>query len=249
MSKTIIITGGSRGIGAATARLVGARGWSVAINFVGNETAARETAAAVEKAGGHALTVKGDVANEADVIALFDATAKTFGRVDGVVNNAGIIVPPPQPLADMSIERLRRVVDVNVIGAWLVAREAVRRMAKSRGGAGGVLVNLSSVAARLGGANEYVDYAATKGAIDALTIGLAKETGPEGIRVNAVRPGLIETDIHASAGMPGRAERVGKATPVGRAGTADEVAVAIVWLLSDEASYVNGAILDVAGGR
>ncbi len=248
MSKTIIITGGSRGIGAAAARLAGARGWSVAINFVGNETAARETAAAVEAAGGKALVVKGDVASEADVIALFDKTAEAFGRIDGLVNNAGIVAPA-QMLADMTLDRLRRMMDINVIGSLLAAREAVRRMAKSRGGSGGVIVNISSAAARLGGSNEYVDYAASKAAIDAFTLGLAKEVGPEGIRVAAVRPGLIDTDIHASGGQPDRAARLGKTTPAGRAGTAEEVAQAIVWLLSDEASYVNGAILDVSGGR
>jgi NAD(P)-dependent dehydrogenase (short-subunit alcohol dehydrogenase family) len=249
MSKSIVITGGSRGIGAATARLAGKRGWSVAVNYAGNEAAAHETAAAVEAAGGKAIVVKGDVAEEADVVALFDAASKAFGGIDGVVNNAGIIVAPPQPLAEMSVERIARVVQVNFIGAYLVAREAVRRMAKSRGGRGGAIVNVSSAAARLGAPNEYVDYAGTKGAIDTLTIGLSKEVGPEGIRVAAVRPGLIETDIHASGGLPGRAERLGVTVPIGRSGTAEETGVAIVWLLSDEASYVNGAILDVTGGR
>lgn len=249
MTKSIVITGGSRGIGAATARLAGKRGWSVAVNYAGNAEAARETAAAVEAAGGKAIVVRGDVADEGDVVAIFDAALKAFGRIDGVVNNAGIIVPPPQPLADMSAERIRKVVSVNVTGAYLVAREGVRRMAKSRGGKGGVIVNLSSAAARLGAPNEYVDYAGTKGAIDTLTIGLAKEAGPEGIRVAAVRPGLIETDIHASGGSPGRADRLGASVPLGRSGTAKEVGEAIVWLLSDEASYVTGAILEVTGGR
>jgi NAD(P)-dependent dehydrogenase (short-subunit alcohol dehydrogenase family) len=249
MTKSIVITGGSRGIGAATARLAGKRGWSVAINYAGNEQAARETAAAVEAAGGRAIVVRGDVAEEGDVIAIFDAAAEAFGLIDGVVNNAGIIVPPPQPLADMSAERIARVVAVNFTGAYLVAREGVRRMAKSRGGRGGVIVNLSSAAARLGAPNEYVDYAGTKGALDTLTVGLAKEVGPEGIRVAAVRPGLIETDIHASGGSPGRVERLGASVPLGRSGTAEEVGAAIVWLLSDEASYVNGAILEVTGGR
>jgi len=249
MSKSIVITGASRGIGAATARLAGARGWSVAVNYLGNEAAARETAAAVEAAGGKAITVRGDVAEEGDVVALFDAAMRAFGEIDGVVNNAGIIVPPTQPLAEMSLARLQKVVAVNFVGAYLVAREAVRRMARSRGGNGGVIVNLSSAAARLGGPNEYVDYAGTKGAIDTLTIGLSKEVAGDGIRVAAVRPGLIETDIHASGGSPGRAERLGATVPIGRSGRADEVAAAIVWLLSDEASYVNGAILDVTGGR
>jgi NAD(P)-dependent dehydrogenase (short-subunit alcohol dehydrogenase family) len=249
MTKTIVITGGSRGIGAAAARLAGKRGWSVAINYAGNESAARETAAAAEAAGGKAIVARGDVSSEVDVVALFDATAKAFGGVDGVVNNAGIIVAPPQPLAEMSLKRLQQIVSVNFIGAYLVAREGIRRMALSRGGRGGVIVNLSSAAARLGAPNEYVDYAGTKGAIDVLTIGLSKEVGPEGIRVAAVRPGLIETEIHASGGSPGRAERLGSTVPLGRSGTADEVGEAIVWLLSDEASYVNGAILEVTGGR
>ncbi len=203
----------------------------------------------MKEAGGQAIVVKGDVAREADVVALFDATASAFGTIHGVVNNAGIIVAPPQPLADMSVERLRRIAEVNVVGALLVAREAVRRMARSRGGEGGVLVNLSSAAARLGAANEYVDYAASKGALDTLTIGLSREVGGEGIRVAAIRPGLIETDIHASGGQPGRAQRLAGMVPMGRPGSAEEVAETIVWLLSDAASYVNGAILDVTGGR
>jgi len=249
MPKSIVITGGGRGIGAATALLAGKRGWSVAINYLGNEAAANETAAAVNAAGGKTITVRGDVAVEDDVVAMFDAAFKAFGQVDGVVNNAGIIVPPPQPLADMSLDRLKRVVAVNFVSAYLVAREAVRRMAKSRGGNGGVIVNLSSAAARLGAPNEFIDYAGSKGAIDTLTVGLAKEVGNDGIRVNAVRPGLIETEIHASGGEPGRAARLGVTVPLGRSGTAEETAQAIIWLLSDESSYVNGALLDVAGGR
>jgi NAD(P)-dependent dehydrogenase (short-subunit alcohol dehydrogenase family) len=248
MSKTIVITGGSRGIGAASARLAGARGWSVAINYVGNAAAAEETRAAVEAAGGKAIVVKGDVAKEADVAALFDATVDAFGPVDGVVNNAGILIAPPQRLVEMSVERMRRLMEVNVIGAMIVAREAVRRMT-GEGGRGGSLVNVSSAAARLGGANEYTDYAASKGAMDTLTVGLSKEVGPLGVRVNAVRPGLIETDIHALGGQPGRAERLGRTVPMGRSGSADEVGESIVWLLSDASSYVNGALLDVTGGR
>ena len=249
MSKSIVVTGASRGIGSATARLAGKRGWSVVVNYVGNAAAAADTAAAVEAAGGKAIVVKGDVAIERDVVALFDAAAKAFGTIDGVVNNAGIIVAPPQSLADMGIERIQRTVAVNVVGAYLVAREAVRRMAKSRGGSGGAIVNISSAAARLGGPGEYVDYAGSKAAMDTLTIGLSKEVGKDGVRVNAVRPGLIETDIHASGGAPGRAERLGVTVPLGRAGTPAEVAEAIVWLLSDEASYVNGTLLEVTGGR
>jgi NAD(P)-dependent dehydrogenase (short-subunit alcohol dehydrogenase family) len=249
MSKVIIVTGGSRGIGAATARLAGKRGWSVAINYVGNEAAARETARAVEAAGGKAIAVQGDVADDKAVVAMFDAALKAFGRIDGVVNNAGIIVPPPQELSAMSFERLHRTIEVNVLGALLVAREGVRHMALSRGGHGGVIVNVSSAAARLGAAKEYVDYASTKGAIDTLTLGLSREVGGDGVRVVAVRPGLIETDIHASGGQPDRTDRLGPATPMGRSGSAEEVAEAIIWLMSDAASYVNGAILDVTGGR
>jgi NAD(P)-dependent dehydrogenase (short-subunit alcohol dehydrogenase family) len=248
MTRAIVVTGGSRGIGSATARVAARRGWSVAINYVGNEAAAKETAAAVEAAGGRAFIRKGDVAVEADVVALFDAAAKSFGRIDGVVNNAGIL-GPKATIFDFTADRLRRVFDVNVVGAYLVAREAARRMARSKGGAGGVIVNLSSMAARLGGAGEATDYAGSKGAIDSMTIGLARELGPEGIRVNAVRPGLIDTDIHASGGQPDRAQRLAVTTPLGRPGTAEEVAEAIVWLISDAASYVTGATIDVAGGR
>lgn len=249
MSKTIVISGGSRGIGAATARLAGARGWSVGFSYMSNDKAAEETKAAVEAAGGKAIAVKGDVAREEDVVHLFDATVAAFGPIDGVVNNAGVVLGPPGTLADLSTERLMMVVAINLLGAMLVAREGMRRMATNRGGTGGSIVNVSSAAARLGGAGEYVDYAATKGAIDTLTIGMAKECGPLGIRVNAVRPGLIDTDIHASGGQPGRAERLGAMTPLGRAGRAEEVAEAILWLLSDVSSYVNGSLFDVTGGR
>lgn len=249
MDRTIVITGGSRGIGAATARLAGARGWSVGFNYVANDRAAAETAAAVAAAGGRALAVKGDVAREDDVVRLFDATAEAFGTITGVVNNAGVVLGPPGIFADLGTERLMSIVAVNVLGAMLVAREGVRRMATGRGGSGGSLVNVSSAAARLGGANEYVDYAATKGALDTLTIGLSKECGPLGVRVNAVRPGLIETDIHAAGGQPDRMERLGRTTPLGRSGQPDEVAEAIVWLLSDASSYVTGTLIEVSGGR
>lgn len=248
MSKVILITGGSRGIGRATAILAGQRGWSVGVNYVGNERAAAETVAAVAAVGGRAVALQGDVAVEADVLAIFDATQRAFGRLDGLVNNAGIVAPG-LPLAEMSAERMRRVFDTNVFGAYLCAREAARRLSRSRGGQGGAIVNLSSAAARLGAPNEYVDYAGSKGAIDTLTIGLAKELGPEGVRVNGVRPGLIATEIHASGGKPDRAAVMGATTPLGREGTAEEVAEAIVWLLSDAASYVTGALLDVAAGR
>lgn len=248
MSKVVLNTGGSRGIGRAVAILCGRRGWSVGVNYLGNAKAAAETVAAVKAAGGKAIAIKGDVAVEADVIAMFDATEKAFGRMTGLVNNAGIVAPP-SPLAQMDLARLKRMFDTNILGAYLCAREAARRMAKSRGGEGGAIINLSSAAARLGSPGEYVDYAGSKGAMDVMTIGLSKELGPEGVRVNAVRPGLIDTDIHASGGQPDRAERLGKTTPLGRAGSAEEVAEGIVWLLSDAASYTTGAILDITGGR
>jgi NAD(P)-dependent dehydrogenase (short-subunit alcohol dehydrogenase family) len=228
--------------------LAGARGWSVGVNYVGDAAAAAETVAAVEAAGGRAIAIRGDVAVEAEVIAIFEATHAAFGPLDGFVNNAGIVAPG-LPLVEIGAERLQRLFAVNIFGAYIGAREAARRMSRSCGGNGGAIVNVSSAAARLGGANEYVDYAGTKGAIDTLTIGLAKELGPEGVRVNAVRPGLISTEIHASGGKPDRAATMGATTPLGRPGTAEEVAEAIVWLLSDAASYVTGALLDVAAGR
>jgi NAD(P)-dependent dehydrogenase (short-subunit alcohol dehydrogenase family) len=248
MTKSILITGGSRGIGRAAARLAGLRGWSVAVNYVADERAAREAVTEIETGGGRAIAVKGDVAIESQVLAMFDATEAAFGRIDGLVNNAGI-VGRSMPLADMDLDRLRRIFDTNILGAYLCAREAARRMSRSRGGHGGGIVNLSSVAAKLGSPNDFVDYAGSKAALDTMTIGLSKELGPEGIRVNAVRPGLIETEIHASAGRPDRATVLGPTMPMGRAGTAEEVGQAIVWLLSDEASYVSGALLDVGGGR
>lgn len=246
--KTILVTGGSRGIGRATAVLAGARGWSVAVNYVGDAAAAAHTVAAVQAAGGTAIAIRGDVAAEADVTAMFDAAAQALGPIDGVVVNAGVIASKSM-LADMPAERMRRLFEVNVLGAYLTAREAARRLPLDRGGRGGSIVLLSSVAARLGMPNEGVDYAGSKGAMDTLTLGLAKELAGQGVRVNAVRPGLIETDIHASGGQPDKAQRVGALTPIGRPGTAEEVAEAIVWLLSDAASYTTGALLDVGGGR
>jgi NAD(P)-dependent dehydrogenase (short-subunit alcohol dehydrogenase family) len=246
--KTILITGASRGIGRATAILCGARGWSVGINYVQNSVAAQEAARAVKAAGGKAATSRGDVTVEADVLSMFDAIEATLGRLDGVVINAGTVAPALQ-LADMTSERLRRVFEVNVYGAYLCARESARRLSRKRGGSGGSIVLVSSAASRLGSPFEYVDYAGSKGALDTLTIGLAKELGSQGVRVNAVRPGLIETELHASGGQPDRAERLGITTPMGRAGRTDEVAEAIVWFLSDAASYATGAILDIAGGR
>jgi NAD(P)-dependent dehydrogenase (short-subunit alcohol dehydrogenase family) len=246
--KRILVTGGGRGIGRATAILAAQKGWSVAINYASNVVAAEETAAMVRDAGGRAVLVPGDVAVEQDVIRNFDAARAEFGGLDGVVVNAGI-VGPAQQLADMSAERIRRMFEVNVVGAYLCAREASRLLSTARGGAGGAIVIVSSAAARLGSPFEYIDYAGSKAALDTLTIGLAKELGGQGVRVNAVRPGLIETDIHASGGQPDRAARLGAAMPLGRAGSAEEVAEAIVWLLSDASSYCTGSILDVAGGR
>lgn len=238
----ILVTGGARGIGAETCRLAGARGWDVTVNYLNDAAAAEATAAAVRAAGGRAHAARGDVAIEADTVALFDAAETAFGPLGGVVANAGIVAPPMR-LADMDVERMRRVVEVNLIGALLTAREAARRMRS------GSLVLVSSVAARVGSPDEYVDYAAAKGGVDTLTLGLAKELGPAGIRVNAVRPGTTTTEIHARNGTPERAARVGATMPLGRAAEPQEVAEAIVWLLSDSATYVSGAILDVSGGR
>jgi NAD(P)-dependent dehydrogenase (short-subunit alcohol dehydrogenase family) len=246
--KTILITGGTRGIGRATALSCAGQGWSIALNYLRDASAADAAAREVRAAGGRALTVQGDVAVETDVVSMFSDAESKLGRLDGVVINAGIVAPSLQ-LADMDSARLKRVFDVNVFGAYLCAREAARRLPKDRGGRGGSIVLISSAASRLGSPFEYVDYAGSKAAIDTLTIGLAKELGPQGVRVNAVRPGLIETEIHASGGQPGRAQRLGATTPLGRAGRPEEVGEAIVWLLGDGASYTSGAILDVAGGR
>jgi NAD(P)-dependent dehydrogenase (short-subunit alcohol dehydrogenase family) len=243
----MVVTGGGRGIGAATARLGARRGYAVCVSYLRNRDAAEEVVRAIEKDGGTAKAVAGDVANEGDVVRLFD-TAASLGRVSALVNNAGILERQTR-LADMEAARFERVFATNITGAFLCAREAVRRMSSRHGGQGGAIVNVSSMASRLGSPGEYVDYAASKGAIDSLTIGLAKEVAEEGIRVNAVRPGVIYTDIHAAGGEPERVERVKNAVPMKRGGQPEEVARAILWLLSDEASYSTGTFIDVSGGR
>jgi len=249
MSKpVIIITGASRGIGAATAHLAAARGYAVCVNYVHNRSAAESVVAAIRAAGGEALAVAGDVAVEADVLNLFQTVDAQLGTVTALVNNAGILERQMR-VEEMDVARLQRVFTTNVVGSFLCAREAVRRMSTHFGGNGGAIVNLSSMAAKLGGPGEYVDYAASKGAIDAMTIGLAKEVADQGVRVNAVRPGVIYTDIHASGGEPGRVDRVKDSVPMRRGGSAEEVSRAIMWLVSDEASYCTGTFIDVAGGR
>ena len=248
MKKIVIVTGASRGIGAAAARLIAAAGCAVVVNYARQKNAAERLVREIDATGGEALAVQGDVSQEEDVLRLFRETEKRFGAPTGLVNNAGIIQRQSR-FVDMTRERFERIFAVNVFGTLFCSQEAVRRMSSKNGGAGGAIVNLSSVAARLGAPNEYVDYAASKGAIDSFTVGLAREVAAEGIRVNAVRPGLIETDIHASGGDPGRVERLASMVPMGRGGTAEEVAEAILWLLSDAASYVTGTILEVTGGR
>ena len=246
--KVLLVTGGGRGIGAATARLAARGGWAVAVNYAANSLAADEVVRAIRASGGTAISVQADVADEAQVLKMFAHVDSKLGRLTGLVNNAGV-VDRAQPVAEQSVARWRRMFDINVIGSMICAREAVRRMGTAHGGAGGSIVNLSSAAARLGSPNEYVDYAAAKAAIDAFTIGLAKEVAPQGIRVNAVRPGLIETEIHASGGRPNRVEELKAGVPMGRGGTADEVAQLIVWLLSDAASYTTMSLIDVSGAR
>jgi NAD(P)-dependent dehydrogenase (short-subunit alcohol dehydrogenase family) len=246
--SVLIVTGGGRGIGAATALLGAIRGYAVAVNYLKNSEAADRIVEKIEKSGGKAIAVAADVSVEKDVVAMFAQTDRRLGRVSALVNNAGI-VDLRSRVEDMSAERIQRMLAVNVTGSFLCAREAVKRMSTRNGGKGGAIVNVSSVAARLGGPGDYVDYAAAKGAIDTFTIGLAREVGAEGIRVNAVRPGVIRTEIHATSGDPGRVDRIASSTPLQRAGEPEEIARSIVWLLSDEASYISGAILDVSGGR
>ena len=244
----ILITGGSRGIGAATAILAAKRGYDVAFTYQSNATAANEVAEKIRATGRKALMLQADVSVEADVLSVFKQVDEQLGRLDALVNNAGILEKIMR-LEQMDAARWQRVLGVNVIGSFLCAKEAVLRMSTRHGGKGGGIVNVSSVAARIGSPNEFVDYAAAKGAVDSMTMGLAKEVATENIRVNAVRPGLIYTEIHASAGEPGRVDRAKEGVPMKRGGTADEIAETILWLLSDQSSYVTGTTIDVAGGR
>jgi NAD(P)-dependent dehydrogenase (short-subunit alcohol dehydrogenase family) len=244
----MLITGASRGIGAATARLAALEGYDVAVNYATNEAAANQVVADCESRGVRSIALRGDVAVEAEVVAMFGRAAEQLGALDVLVNNAGILHTKMR-FDEMSVDRWRELVDVNVLGAFTCAREAVRHMSTRHGGAGGAIVNVSSAAATLGSPGEYVDYAASKAAIDTLTIGLGKEVAAEGIRVNAVRPGVIYTDIHASGGEPGRVDRVAPTVPMQRGGTPDEVARAILWLASDHASYVTASIVNCTGGR
>ena len=244
----ILITGGSRGIGAATAILAAKHGYDVAFTYQSNATAANEVAEKIRATGRKALLLQADVSVEADVLSVFKHVDEQLGRLDALVNNAGILEKIMR-LEQMDAARWQRVLGVNVIGSFLCAKEAVLRMSTKHGGKGGGIVNVSSVAARIGSPNEFVDYAAAKGAVDSMTMGLAKEVATENIRVNAVRPGLIYTEIHASAGEPGRVDRAKEGVPMKRGGTADEIAETILWLLSDQSSYVTGTTIDVAGGR
>ena len=248
MNGVVFITGSGRGIGAATAKLAARRGYAVAINYLAEEQRANEVAGDISAKGGRALVLQGDAASEADVLRMFGTIDRELGRLTALVNNAGITGRAGR-LEGYTAEEMRRVLDVSVMGSLLCAREAVKRMSTKHGGAGGSIINISSIAARIGAPGQYVDYAAAKAAIDTLTLGLSKEVGPEGIRVNAVRPGVIKTEIHASGGQPGRAEKIGATAPLQRAGEAEEIANGILWLASDEASYTTGALLDITGGR
>jgi len=248
VGKIVLVTGGGRGIGAATVQLAAARGYAVCVNYRRNEAAAAAVVAGIEAAGGTAIAVGADVASEDDVVRLFETVASRLGPLTALVNNAGVLETQTR-VEHIDAARLDRVFATNVTGAFLCAREAVRRMSTARGGAGGAIVNVSSRAAQLGAPGEYVDYAASKAALDALTTGLAREVAGEGIRVNGVRPGIIRTEIHASGGEPNRVDRLGPTQPMKRAGEAIEVARAILWLLSEEASYSTGTFIDVAGGR
>lgn len=248
MNKVLIITGGSRGIGAAVALLAASQGYAVAVNYTANSLAADEVVRLIRASGGTAITVQADVAVEANVLAMFKKVDAKLGRLTALVNNAGVVDMTSRVDA-MSAERLQRMFAVNVLGSFMCAREAVQRMSTRYQGDGGSIVNVSSAAARLGAPGQYVDYAAAKGAIDTFTVGLAKEVAAEGIRVNAVRPGIIDTEIHASGGLPNRVRDLAPQVPMQRAGTAAEVAEAIMWLISEKSGYTTGTLLDVAGGR
>lgn len=247
-SGTVIVTGASRGIGAAIAKLLGKQGFPVAINYTYNEHAAQEVVRHITAYSGHAIAIQGDVAREEDILRLFETAERELGPLQGLVNNAGITGGLTR-VEDVSAETVTRVLATNVTGTILCSREAVRRMSSRHGGKGGAIVNISSLAARTGGAGEWVHYAASKGAIDAFTVGLAREVASEGIRVNAVAPGLIETEIHATSGAPDRLERLQSTVPMQRAGTVDEIAEGVLWLLSPAASYTTGTILEIGGGR
>jgi NAD(P)-dependent dehydrogenase (short-subunit alcohol dehydrogenase family) len=246
--RLLLVTGGSRGIGAATARLAASQGWTVVVNYATNAGAAAQVVGDIERAGGRAFAVAADVASDEQVVELFRTIDRDIGSLDALVNNAGV-VDVAQRVDEMSPARWQRMFAVNVFGTMACAREAVRRMSTRHGGRGGTIVNVSSVASRLGSPNQYVDYAAAKAAVDAFTLGLAREVATEGIRVNAVRPGIIDTEIHASGGQPDRATRLSPQIPMQRPGRADEIADAIMWLAGDNSSYATGAIVDVTGGR
>ncbi|ADP18618.1 short chain dehydrogenase family protein 54 [Achromobacter xylosoxidans A8] len=247
MSRIMLVTGGGRGIGAAVAKLAARRGYAVGVNYHANADAAQAVVEEIVQGGGRAVALQADVSQEDQVLRMYDELDRKLGRIDALVNNAGILEQQMR-VDQMSADRLLRVLSTNVIGAFLCAREAVRRMSTRHGGPGGAIVNVSSAAARLGSPNEYVDYAASKGAMDTMTIGLSKEVAPEGIRVNGVRPGTIYTDMHASGGEPGRVDRLKGAIPLRRGGTVEEVAGAVMWLFSDEAGYTSGSFIEVSGG-
>jgi len=247
-NKVVIVTGGSRGIGAAISKLAGQKGWSVCVNYNNSKSSADEVVNEISKSGGTAFAVAGDISNESDVVRLFEVAESELGQLTALVNNAGIITPQ-SPLVEMDVSRLQQVFNTNVIGSFLCAREAVKRMSSIRNGGGGSITNLSSAAARIGSPNEFIDYAASKGAIDTMTLGLAKEVAIEGIRVNAVRPGIIDTNLHADAGDATRPEKLKQYIPMQRVGSPEEVARTVLWLMSQEASYITGALVDVTGGR
>lgn len=248
MTKTVLITGGSRGIGAATAIAAGQAGWNVVFTYRSDAVAATNVVKAIESTGGTAVALAGDVADEASVISVFDKCIEMFGQLDGLVNNAGIL-PEVERFEEFDLERWNRTFAVNTTGTFLYCRQAIKVMSPRHGGNGGAIVNVSSMAAKLGAAQEFIDYGASKGAVETMTIGLSKELGADGIRVNGVRPGLIDTEIHKSAGDAARVERLAASVPLGRAGSAQETAEAIMWLLSDAASYVTGTFIAVSGGR